>query len=605
MPRHTPALAPVRVDLRWVTWACAALVLLSAGKAPTLDEESYLWLGAHVDLARPYDWERAWPPWTEGNGFVYAHPPLHLAWMRLWSWLHASVPLMRLAAGLPWAMLLGAAVARLAVRTTHHPHLAALAWITSTTVVLGLQDSLMIDLPATALATAALAAWREAIEHAASGTERDGMRWAAVAGLALGAALVTKYSVVVFVPVLALHAARARWQGGLVLLGLAAGVVVIVEGWIALTYGRVHVWEVWTRRAEIGAGAVGPRALGTLARTAMLSLPLVLVLARPAIAAVGVALGLAALVVGCPEGLSFGAAGLLLGCAALGGMIVARAGEAAFRGAARRRKGDRDDALLLGGWVLAGVVGVVLLHNYASARYLFPVAAPVALLLGRAAEEVQAGKRVLVATSVLSGVLALALAIADARLAAAGEDVARAALAEVARCAGESTEGCAPAASSGAPVGGALWGPGRAGGVAGGGSPLPQEAPTHGAAAELPPAGALAPPPDLRPDTGVFAGEWSFRGVFEAAGWRRYVPGTSLPPCTWLVAAENASPGELPRLEALLHVEGEDRFPLRVVDLRHHIGLYAETLGPLPFGLASGPLESATLYRSPGCPTKE
>ena len=605
MPRHVPAPVPSRADLSWVPWACAALVLLAAGKAPTLDEESYLWLGAQLDLARPYDWERAWPPWTEGNGFVYAHPPLHLAWMRLWSWLGDSLPLMRLAAGAPWAMLLGAAVARLAVRTTHHPHLAALAWITSTTVVLGLQDSLMIDLPATALVTVALAAWREAIEQAASGTERDGMRWAAGAGLALGAALATKYSMVAFVPVLALHAARARWRGGLVMLGLAAGVLLVVEAWIAATYGRVHVWEVWTRRAEIGAGAAGARALGTLGRAALLSVPLVLLLARPVLAAIGVGLGLGALVVGRPEGLSFSAAALLLGCAALGGMIVARAGEAALRGASRRRKGDRDDALLLGGWVLAGVAGVVALHNYASARYLFPVAAPVALLLGRAAEEVQAGKRVLIATSVLSGVLALALAIADARLAAAGEDVARAALLEVARCAGAANDDCALgagarsgplAAATGLPVA-------AAGGVAGGGSPPPQESQTRGAAAARDPQAKESPASGLV--TGVFAGEWSFRGVFEAAGWRRHVPGTPLPPCTWLVAAENASPGEIPRLDALVHVEGDDRFPLRVVDLRHHVGLHAETLGPLPFGLATGPLESATLYRSPGCPTTE
>jgi hypothetical protein len=495
---------------------------------------------------------------------------------------------MRLAAGLPWAVLLGAAVARLAVRTTHHPHLAALAWITSTVVVLGLQDSLMIDLPATALATAALAAWREAIEHAADGTEREGLRWATGAGLALGAALATKYSVVAFVPVLALHAARARWRGGLVMLGLAAGILALVEGWIALTYGRVHVWEVWTRRAEIGAGAVGPRALGTLARAGMLSLPLVLLLARPALAAVGVGLGLAALVAGRPAGLSFGAAGLLLGCAALGGMIVARAGEAALRGASRRRKGDRDDAFLLGGWVLAGVAGVIVLHNYASARYLFPVAAPVALLLGRAAEEVRAGKRVLIGTSVLSGVLSLALAVADARLAAAGAEVARAALAVVAR-----SEGVA------APESGATTG---SGGVAGGGSPPPHESQTRAAAAELPPEARASL---AAPASGVFAGEWSFRGVFEAAGWRRYVPGTTLPPCTWLVVAENASPGEIPPLEPIARVEGEDRFPLRVVDLRHHIGLHAETLGPLPFGLASGPLESATLYRSSECPTME
>jgi hypothetical protein len=45
-----------------------------------------------------------------------------------------------------------------------------------------------------------------------------------------------------------------------------------------------------------------------------------------------------------------------------------------------------------------------------------------------------------------------------------------------------------------------------------------------------------------------------------------------------------------------------DRFWLRVVDVHDGIGLYAETLGPLPFGTGNGPLESATLARTP-CPT--
>ena len=134
-----------------------------------------------------------------------------------------------------------------------------------------------------------------------------------------------------------------------------------------------------------------------------------------------------------------------------------------------------------------------------------------------------------------------------------------------------------------------------------GASPPPQAAQTRAAAANLPPAATTTP----TAANGFFAGEWSFRGVFEAAGWRRHVPGRPLPPCSWLVVAENASPGESPPLDPLAHFESEDRFPLRVVDLRHHVGLHAETLGPLPFGLARGPLESATLYRSPGCPTTE
>jgi hypothetical protein len=38
---------------------------------------------------------------------------------------------------------------------------------------------------------------------------------------------------------------------------------------------------------------------------------------------------------------------------------------------------------------------------------------------------------------------------------------------------------------------------------------------------------------------------------------------------------------------------------LRVVDAERGIGLYGETIGPLPFGLGAGPLEAVTLWRVP------
>jgi hypothetical protein len=100
----------------------------------------------------------------------------------------------------------------------------------------------------------------------------------------------------------------------------------------------------------------------------------------------------------------------------------------------------------------------------------------------------------------------------------------------------------------------------------------------------------------------IFAGEWGFRAVMERHGATRLVPGRPLPPCAWLVTATHASPGEVPPLEPVARVESMDRFWLRVVDVHDGIGLYAETLGPLPFGTGNGPLESATLARTP-CPT--
>ncbi|MEN9786589.1 MAG: hypothetical protein RLZZ299_1853 [Pseudomonadota bacterium] len=565
-----PTRAWAATERAWAPVVAVLLVVMAAWRPLVLDEEGYLWIARHLDPARPYDWTRAWPPWDAADSFVYAHPPGHLLWCWALRDLQDTLPLLRVVAGAPWAALTGWAVLRLARETCHHPHRATAAWLGSAIVVLGLQDSLMIDLPATALVTAALACWRTGARDSAP--RPDGWTWAA--GALLGAAVCTKYSMGVFAPVLLAHALRMRWRGGLLALGLALGVVVAVEGWLAARYGRLHLAEVWARRGEIAAGDTGARVLGTLARAALLPLPLVVLRARPALAAGAGLLAMGALLAERPGGLGFGQAGALLGAAFLGALVGVRALEAGLRGATRRRRGDRDDAFLLGGWTLAGMLGVMALHNYASARYLLPVAAPAAMLLGRAAEEVRGGKALLAATTALGALLAGVMGVAEGRYARATEDVARQALAHVAaatRSAGATTRGAAVDAMPAGP--GALRG--------------------------------RAEPPPQTQDHGpvvIFAGEWGFRAVMERHGATRLVPGRPLPPCAWLVTATHASPGEVPPLEPVARVESMDRFWLRVVDVHDGIGLYAETLGPLPFGTGNGPLESATLARTP-CPT--
>lgn len=500
------------------------MVLPFLGKAPTIDEETYLYIARSSTLLRPYDWTRAWAPF-DADGFVFAHPPLHLAWMSLWSPLEGTLPLMRAVVGLPWIVLLAWSVALLAARLCRHPGLAAAAWLASTTVVLGLHDTLMIDLPAAALATFAVAAYREGLEARAS------TRWHLASGAALGLALVTKYSAVVIVPVLLLHMWRRGWRPSLLVIAL--GIVVITEGWLWAGYGRFHAWEVWSRRGEIATGAFGDRLVGTLVRLALMPLPLVLLRSNPAAAVIGTAGGMLALAVGRPAGLSAGGAAFLLVLTGLGGMLLARGAVAVRATSMRRRHGDRDDPLLLGAWLLAGAAGVVLLHNYASPRYLLPVAAPVAILLTRSAEQVEWGKALQRAAIAISAVLALTIAVADHRFAAAGAEV-----------------GTKVAA-------------------------LPLEGERR------------------------FAGEWSFRYALERAGWSPWRADEVLPSGSWVVVADNASPGAVPTdtLEPMRRVVSDDLFPLRVVDVDAGIGLYAETLGALPFGWSDGPLEGATVYR--------
>lgn len=510
---------------RWLAWAAPLAALPFLAKAPVIDEETYLWLGANLDALRPYDWTRIWPPY-DADGFVFAHPPLHLWWMRLWSFTQGSLPAVRALAGLPWIVLLGYAVGLLADRATRHPSLAAGAWLASTVVALGLQDSLMIDLPATALVTFAMAAYREGLD--------DDDRWMLAAGVALGLAAITKYSTVVVWPVLAWHMARRdRWRWQVVAPALA--IPLFVEGGLYGLYGRIHLWEVYTRRAEIAAGAPMGRLLGTLVRAGLLPLPALLLYTNPKSSAAGIGGAILVLAIARPTGVTLTEASFLLVCAALGGVAVARAVHAVAQSPLRRRKGDRGDPLLFGGWVLGGILGVIVLHNYAAARYLFPVAAPLALLVTRSAEEHRGGKVALMVSIGVSASLAFAVSLADYRFGAAGVEVGRK------------------------------------------------------AAAEAPP-GAPG---------GRFAGEWGFRYAMESAGWTRFRPGEALPPGTVVAVVDNASPGEVPieTWDPVGRVESHDVFPLRVVDAKRNVGLYAETLGVLPLGVGSGPLEGATLYR--------
>jgi hypothetical protein len=93
---------------------------------------------------------------------------------------------------------------------------------------------------------------------------------------------------------------------------------------------------------------------------------------------------------------------------------------------------------------------------------------------------------------------------------------------------------------------------------------------------------------------GAFSGEWTFRWSLEAAGWTRWQGG----PAPVLAVADNAA-GERPdeaQWEPVQRVVADDHLPLRVVDQAGGVGLYAETIGPLPLGLGGAPLEGATLY---------
>ncbi len=369
---------------------CIVAAVILAAPVPVLDEESYLAIGAQLDLLHPYHWWRPWPPWdgsAEPDAFVYAHPPLFLQWVSLCQGLGFGEMTTRIVAGVPMAGLFGASAARLIRRTSTRPSLAAAAWLGTPIVLLCLQRGLMPDLMVAALATCAVACWREATEPEAH------RAWQVAGGLALGLAAFTKYPALVLVPALLIHGWRSGVLRGTGLFWLSAALPwCLGEAMLAMVYGRFHVWEVLSRASEISRGTGPGRALGILARLP-LGVGVLALMTRghrwiwvPAFVLAGMVSLWA-----WPEGLMAGARVMLFGTSLAGAALVCLAASATLRA----WRTDDSDGLLLGLWALAVIGGVWLAHNFAAPRYLLPAVLPLALLLVRAVGDLPQGRLLL------------------------------------------------------------------------------------------------------------------------------------------------------------------------------------------------------------------
>ncbi len=317
-----------RIVLTLLSVVAAALLMPAA---PVLDEESYLDIAAQMSWARPYDWYRAWQPWgaqVPEDAYVYAHPPLHLWWIKLTGGLRA--------AGLLWAALLGFAAGDLC-EGSRDPWGSAALFMSCPIVLLSLVMTVGIDLPTVALSTACVALW-----------VRDRR---VLAGIALGLAAAWKYPALLLLPVLIGHGRRRAVPT----LGAFVAVFGAVELYLVVQYGRPHVLEVLLTAGDIGRGPLLSRATGILFRLGTFfggASPWALLGLVPA------------LVVEQDHGLG----GMLL-LALLGGCGIATLVRAARTGG------------LFGWWALAAIAGV-LVHNYADGRYLLPAVLPLAVVCG-------------------------------------------------------------------------------------------------------------------------------------------------------------------------------------------------------------------------------
>lgn len=400
------------------------VVLVTAGHAPVVDEEVYLWLaGAFAeDPLHPYAFARAMQPWAGGGEtFAFAHPPLHWAWIAGWRGIVGadSLGLLRVCVALPPALLLGWAVARLAGRTSRLPGATALLWLASPVTLLALASGLMIDLSATALATAGVVAWREAI---AAQTSTTRLRWLLAGGVLLGLGVATKYPMLVLAFVVVTHALRLRrvtwswpfWAAMFTVWGA-------VELWIGLAHGGLHIGVVLLHAGEIARGSLSGRALGVLTRTGLAMAPLMLIFSGRKLLTGASVVGAAALVWGlAPE---FGVAQIAL--VALLALMGAHLAGLAGAGLLPRAKDEAQDGWLLGAWVLFTMAAVILGHNFASGRYLLPAMAPLACVVMRVVPSRSMARAAAPTLLGVWAVISVAMLVADLRYARALDRLAQ------------------------------------------------------------------------------------------------------------------------------------------------------------------------------------
>ncbi len=97
---------------------------------------------------------------------------------------------------------------------------------------------------------------------------------------------------------------------------------------------------------------------------------------------------------------------------------------------------------------------------------------------------------------------------------------------------------------------------------------------------------------------GKYAGEWTFRWKMRELGWSIWHPGDDLVAGERLYVPVNSGPFEVPkeRLRLLEQHASPERFPIRVLDQSARIGYHGETLGILPVGISTEPMERIRIY---------
>lgn len=522
----------------WVFLLPLALGAPFVGRAYFVDDHYHVLMarGLLEHPARPYDFvaDDAGPAhrgWERGQPPRMVNPPLHhyaLAFFwkvtdgRLW-----AVRLLSLLFSGGAALMIYLLARRFVVPPVPAAVLSALApafWLSS--------YGLLIDSTMLFFFLAGLWAWTE-------GLARRSMGWLTGAGVAIGLAVLTKYTAgyagVLALLYWALAGPRPRWKAAPLFLGIPAAVLGAWSLWNVATYGAPHFTESSKRVMQSFAWSHVLVFLSFL--TGSLGIPFFLAPRTPRGVGVAGMAGGALSVLLVLAGFTPFQSGFFALLVVLGAVFLGDLGVVAGRS---RFPGDRFLAL----WLLLGTVQMMGVMQWVAARYYLTLLPPAVFLFLRAlgerrAQAPEAFGRAVARTAAALWVLGGGLAAADWFQAQTGRRIA----ADLRRD--------APTAPSGRKY--ILWDSFRAG------------------------------------------------DLLKGDGWRPAFPETAFQPGDLLLRPEVIMPpwwfGERrPPLALRKIYEYPSPYPVRVMDNRGAAGFYASAWGPLPFTLSRSPLERYGLF---------
>lgn len=375
-----PVLQPA---YRWAWLLAAILTLLNAIKPAVVDDTAYLFFARHVaqQPADPYGFALFWNTAPQPAMEILMPPVLpywlavgislfgeHLFLLKLWLF--------------PFAWLLCRATAWLVARFTPGQEVSGLVVIVLSPAVLVLFN-FMLDVPALALGTAALATFIWGCDHRRLGPIVG-------AGLLAGFAMQTKYSLLILPLVLIWYALlHRRWFEAIVAVAVSCVVFWGWECWLMQKYGQSHfLFHVKGSSDDSGGLSDAIRMRVSLVQPLlgqfgglMVGVSLCVAAGTRLKLAIGMAMVCVSLLIPIlllPHGrwpsaaLTFQIFGLL---------ILVNYSDAIWR--LCRNVGFRDSAFLMG-WILLESAGALGLSPFPAARRMLGVCFAMSLLGGRA-----------------------------------------------------------------------------------------------------------------------------------------------------------------------------------------------------------------------------